>query len=258
MAGFFSKLMGRAGSVAEPDAVPSLVPGSTDPFDADYGQASDGQKLLYQVASVLLRYPDAETQALLPELRRLASTYDQPNLLAAIDDVASWYASASLEEIAASYVQEYDLSRRHSFHLSYWTEGDTRRRGEALTRFKRMYRDSGMVTNLHGELPDYLPLVLEFTALVDSRAGRAALQAYRPSLELLRLALRDDGLAFYRLIQCICDSLPGASPESAQEIQQLARPHPPQELVGLEPTDPRLLPLLKPAPLADSTPGVHR
>ena len=32
-----------------------------------------------------------------------------------------------------------------------------------------MYRDSGMLTVLNGELPDYLPLVLEFCALVDRR-----------------------------------------------------------------------------------------
>ena len=33
---------------------------------------------------------------------------------------------------AVWYVQEYDLSRRHSLHLSYWTDGDTRRRGETF------------------------------------------------------------------------------------------------------------------------------
>ena len=51
------------------------------------------------------------------------------------------------------HVREYDLSRRHSLHLSYWTDGDTRRRGETLLRFKQMYRDSGMFTVLNGELP---------------------------------------------------------------------------------------------------------
>ncbi|QRZ62063.1 nitrate reductase molybdenum cofactor assembly chaperone [Rothia sp. ZJ932] len=258
MAGFFSKLMGKAGSATEPTpgaSAPSfdtVVPGSTDPFDADLGQATEGQQVIYQVASVLMLYPDTEIQALIPELRQLAQEVGETPLVEAIDDVAHWYESAPMEDVAASYVQEYDLSRRHSFHLSYWTEGDTRRRGEALTRFKKMYRDSGMVTNLHGELPDYLPLVLEFTALVDSRAGRASLQAYRPSLELLRLALRDDNLAFHKLVECICDSLPGESPQTAQEIQKLARATPPAESVGLDPTDPRLLPLLQPAPVPSS------
>lgn len=262
MAGFFSKLMGKAGSAPEPAPVSYVVTGSTDPFDQDHGTASEADAVVYQVASVLMRYPDTDIYAMLPELRALAAEIQHEQLVAAIDAVKDWYDSAPLEEVAASYVQEYDLSRRHSFHLSYWTEGDTRRRGEALTRFKKMYRDSGMVTNLHGELPDYLPLVLEFTALVDSRAGRASLQAYRASLELLRLALRDDHLAFYQLIQCVCDTLPGESPETAQEIQKMARANPPEESVGLNPTDPRLLPLLQPstppASLTESIPGVHR
>lgn len=243
MAGFFSKLLGKADSASAGSAAPA----STDPFDADHGEASDAERVLYQSASVLMRYPSEEIRSFIPEFLELAREVNHDALVNAIEDVQHWYDSAPLEDIAGQYVQEYDLSRRHSFHMSYWTEGDTRRRGEALTRFKKMYRDSGMVTDLHGELPDYLPLVLEFTALVDSRAGRAALQAYRPSLELLRFALRDDSLAFYGLVQCICDSLPGESPQSSAEIQKMARPNPPSETVGLEPTDPRLLPLLQPS-----------
>lgn len=238
MAGFFSKLLGHSGST-EPER-----PASGDPFDIDWGTGRDEDSVIYQVSSVLMRYPTEEIVAALPELQALAGQIGNPAFERAVADVADWYASSSLAEIAGQYTQEYDLSRRHAFHLSYWTEGDTRRRGEALARFKKMYRDSGMVTDLAGELPDYLPLVLEFAALVDRRAGRAALQAYRPSLEMLRLALRDDRLAFFGLVQCICDTLPGESPEDARQIQQLAGFGPPTEQVGLGAGDPRLLPLL--------------
>lgn len=247
MAGFFSQLFGKAGSVEEPAA-----PASGDPFDIDWGRGEPEDAVIYQVSSVLFRYPIEEVRAMFPELLELAESINRPEFVEAVGAVQSWYESAPLEQIQGEYVQEYDLSRRHSFHLSYWTEGDTRRRGEALTRFKRMYRDSGMVTDLQGELPDYLPLVLEFTALVDARAGRAALQAYRPSLEMLRMALEADSLAFYGLVKCICDTLPGESPEDAAQIQKLAGFGPPTESVGLAQSDPRLLPLLQPKT------GAHR
>ena len=247
MAAFFSKLLGKAGSVEEP-----ALPASGDPFDADWGRGEAHDAVIYQVSSVLFRYPTEEVRAMFPELLGLAESIDNPDFLAAVRRVEDWYQSASLEEVQGEYVQEYDLSRRHSFHLSYWTEGDTRRRGEALTRFKQMYRDSGMVTDLQGELPDYLPLVLEFTALVDARAGRAALQAYRPSLEMLRMALDGDNLAFSGLVTCICATLPGESPEDAAQIQKLAGFGPPTESVGLSSSDPRLLPLLQP------TTGAHQ
>lgn len=248
MAGFFSKLLGKAGAVTEP-----ARPASGDPFDIDWGEGAETDAVIYQVSSVLMRYPSEEVRDLLPELSRLASSIDNPAFEQAVADVADWYHSAPLAEIAVEFTQEYDLSRRHAFHLSYWTEGDTRRRGEALARFKKMYRDSGMVTDLHGELPDHLPLVLEFAALVDRKAGRAALQAYRPSLEMLRLALRDDSLAFHGLLECICATLPGESPENARQIQEMAGFGPPTEQVGLDSSDPRLLPLLQPS----TTPSVR-
>lgn len=241
MAGFFSKLLGKGGEITE-----SIPPTSGDPFDMDWGSGEAEHAVIYQVASVLFRYPSEENLQMLPELLELAESIEHPEFLEAVRKVDRWYHSATLAEVAAEYVQEYDLSRRHSLHLSYWTEGDTRRRGEVLARFKKMYRDSGMVTDLHGELSDYLPLVLEFTALVDSRAGRAALQAYRPSLELLRLALRDDNLAFYQLVECICRTLPGESPAEVQQIQELAGFGPPSETVGISSSDPRLIPLLQP------------
>lgn len=247
MAGFFSKLLGKSGDEAEP-----VRPSSGDPFDMDWGSGAEEDAVIYQVSSVLFRYPSEEIRQTIPELLELAHRIDNPAFVEAVEQIRDWYASAPLEKIAAEYVQEYDLSRRHALHLSYWTEGDTRRRGAALGRFKKMYRDSGMVTDLHGELPDYLPLVLEFAALIDRKSGRAALQAYRPSLELLRLALRDDKLAFHGLVECICATLPGESPEDVQHIQKLAGFGPPTEQVGLGASDPRLLPLLQPQS------GAHR
>ncbi|MDO4897786.1 MAG: nitrate reductase molybdenum cofactor assembly chaperone [Rothia sp. (in: high G+C Gram-positive bacteria)] len=251
MAGFFSKLLKRRVDEVEPQ-----LPASGDPFDMDWGSGSAADAVTYQVTAVLLRYPSQETRALLPELASLAAQSGSEQLVAGVQAVEDWYASKPLEELEAEYVQEYDLSRRHSLHLSYWTEGDTRRRGEALTRFKQMYRESGAVTDLQGELPDYLPMVLEFTALVDAAAGRAALQAYRPSLELLRLALRDDQLPHYQLIEAVCQTLPGVSPQTQAEVQKMVAAGPPVESVGLTlPSgDPRLLPLLLPH---EQTPGAQ-
>ena len=89
------------------------------------------------------------------------------------------------------YVEIFDLSRRHTLYLSYYTDGDTRRRGETLMTIKQRYRRSGFLVDTHGELPDYLPLILEYAARVDPRDGAALLQDFRRSLELLRLALVD-------------------------------------------------------------------
>ena len=112
-------------------------------------------------------------------------------------------------------------------------------------RFKAAYRDSGFLVDTSGELPDYLPMVLEFAAIADPEAGEALLREYRPSLELLRLApgrgrrVRPPTLD---VLAAVCATLPGASPADRAAVQAMAG-GPPTESVGLEPYDPRLLPM---------------
>ena len=151
-------------------------------------------------------------------------------------------AAAFLRELERQYVDVFDLSRRNALYLSYWTDGDTRRRGDVLARFKAAYRASGFVVDTHGELPDHLPMVLEFAAVADPVAGEELLQDYRASLELVRLALVDRGSPYADALVAVCATLPGPSPADRAAAMALAGP-PPTEQVGLEPFDPRLLPL---------------
>lgn len=193
-----------------------------------------------QAAAVLLGYPDRALLEVLPVLRTALEEVGAP--LTEADELFEWFTARPLEEVQADYVQEFDLSRRHSLHLSYWTDGDTRRRGEALAAFKQVYRAHGAELD-ESELPDYLPLVLEFTAKVSPEDGYELLQRYRPSLELLRLSLRDDGLPHRGVVALVCSTLPGVSPEDREAVMRMAGYGPPAESVGLDPYDPRLLPL---------------
>ena len=193
-----------------------------------------------QVASLLLQYPDEALLASLPLLRTALA--EEEALTDGMDEFLEWFRERPLTVLQSEYVQEFDLSKRHSLHLTYWTDGDTRRRGEALAAFKEIYREHGILPE-GTELPDYLPLVLEFAAKVSPADGYELLQRYRPSVELLRLALRDAGLPYHHVLALVCSTLPGVSPEDAQTVMRTAGYGPPTESVGLEPYSSRLLPL---------------
>ena len=193
-----------------------------------------------QVASLLLQYPDEALLASLPLLRTALA--EEEALTDGMDEFLEWFTERPLTVLQSEYVQEFDLSKRHSLHLTYWTDGDTRRRGEALAAFKEVYREHGILPE-GTELPDYLPLVLEFAAKVSPADGYELLQRYRPSVELLRLALRDAGLPYHHVLALVCSTLPGVSPEDAQTVMRTAGYGPPTESVGLEPYSSRLLPL---------------
>jgi len=198
-------------------------------------------RVLYQAASWCLSYPDAELIGHIDLMH--AALAEQGRNTPRLVEFLRYLEGTELAALQRGYVETFDLSKHHPLYLSYWTDGDTRRRGNVLAAFKQIYRNSDYLTNTHGELPDFLPLVLEFAAIVNPEAGRELLLKYRPSLELLRLALSEHESPYTEVLTGVCGTLPGASPSDREAVQRMAGYGPPAESVGLEPYDPRLLPL---------------
>ena len=80
--------------------------------------------------------------------------------------------------LAARYVETFDLRRRASLHLTYYAHGDTRERGMALLRLKKLYRAAGLPME-SAELPDHLTVMLAFAALAPPGHGEALLAEHR-------------------------------------------------------------------------------
>lgn len=200
--------------------------------------AAGDHRVVHQVASWCLDYPDATLPERLPLLGRALAEQPPSAAVTHLSVLVEHLGDHPLPKLQRDYVDVFDLSRDRALHLSYWTDGDTRRRGEVLARFKAAYRASGFLVDLRGELPDHLPTVLEFAAVADPAAGAALLQEYRPSLELLRFALLDLGTPYAEGVSAVCATLPGESPPNRAAVHAAAGPPPAAERVGLE-----LLPL---------------
>ncbi|GAA2048887.1 nitrate reductase molybdenum cofactor assembly chaperone [Catenulispora yoronensis] len=141
-------------------------------------------------------------------------------------------------ELAAHYVEVFDFKNRHSLYLTWWLDGDTRRRGASLVELKATYREAGL-DFADTELPDFLPVVLEFTA---ATGDRALLLRHRPGLELLRLALAEHGTPYADVLGAVCSTLPGPSPKDRAAARALAAAGPATETVGLDPATAALRP----------------
>jgi nitrate reductase delta subunit len=184
-----------------------------------------------QAASVLLQYPDDAMLERVPLVREaLAGLPEHPAREPLLRFLAQLDRAESLA-LAAGYVETFDFQRRCSLYLTYYAHGDTRRRGTALALLRQRYRQAGLDLAA-GELPDFLPAVLEFTA---ATRDRTVLLAHRPALELLRLALADAGSPYALVVEALCATLPGPSPKDQEAVMALAASGPPQEEVGLEP-----------------------
>ena len=139
--------------------------------------------------------------------------------------------------LAARYVETFDLRRRASLYLTYYAHGDTRERGMALLRLKKLYRAAGLPMD-SSELPDHLTVMLAFAALAPAGHGEALLAEHRPAIELLRLSLHDLESPYAHVLDAIAACLPPLSVSERGEVARLAREGPPEEAVGLEPYGP--------------------
>jgi nitrate reductase delta subunit len=102
-----------------------------------------------------------------------------------------------------------------------------------LVRIKRRYAEAGLPFTA-GELPDYLPALLEFAALSPA-AGEALLAEFRAPLELVRARLHETGSPYAGLLDTVVAGLPRPTRAQLAAARRIAEEGPPTELVGLEP-----------------------
>jgi nitrate reductase molybdenum cofactor assembly chaperone NarJ/NarW len=179
----------------------------------------------FRVLSALLQYPDEELVAARDELLGAAND-------ARVEAFVEAQSSVPLRDLQDEYVTTFDFDRRASLYLTYHTHGDRRQRGIELVRLKRRFAEEGLEL-AGGELPDYLPALLEFASLVPD--GHEPLTELRPSLELLRGRLHQRESRYAPLLDVLVEQLPPLTHAQQERARRLAEEGPPSELVGLEP-----------------------
>ncbi len=114
---------------------------ATQPVRRRRGDAAAGP---WALLSFLLRYPDARVAGAraVPSATRWPRCPPAPVRDALERFLAGW--TGDQRQLAARYVETFDLRRRASLHLTYYAHGDTRERGMALLRLKKLYRAAGL------------------------------------------------------------------------------------------------------------------
>jgi nitrate reductase delta subunit len=168
-----------------------------------------------KVMSRLLGYPDAAMREALPELIA-AIDGDEALTTPHRSDLRRLVAALEAgDEIDAQerYVELFDRSRRNSLYLFEHEHGDSRDRGMAMVKLRELYAAAGLEPGTD-ELPDYLPMYLEYLSVLPQEQARQGLRDVGPILQAIhaRLAERDSiyAAAFAGLLQ-----LAGLEPDTA-------------------------------------------
>ena len=129
-----------------------------------------------RVLARLLSYPDADLRAHLGELREALRREGalRAARLAELDALIASIERQGAIDAEADYVQLFDSGRRTSLHLFEHVHGDSRDRGPAMIDLAQTYEKAGLYL-AEGEMPDYLPVALEYASSQPPREARAFL-----------------------------------------------------------------------------------
>ncbi|MEU3249879.1 nitrate reductase molybdenum cofactor assembly chaperone [Streptomyces sp. NPDC006997] len=197
-------------------------------------EQEETRALQLRLMSLLLQYPDDALAAARPVLTATVEALPPSQAATELAQFLRWFAEEEPDALERHYVEMFDLRRKSSLYLTYYLHGDTRRRGMALLTLAQRYRATGWDTD-GGELPDHLPVVLEYAALAGPRAGEAPLRQHRRGIELIHRALTDTDSPYRHVIGALITLLPPPTEADLAAVAELAAQGPPNEDVGMDP-----------------------
>jgi nitrate reductase delta subunit len=144
-----------------------------------------------KVLSALLSYPTGELQAAVPEMRAAldAEARLPQKSRDRLDRILEEIATGDLYNLQERYVLLFDRTRSLSLHLFEHVHGESRDRGQAMVDLKALYERHGLLMS-SSELPDHLPLFLEFLSEIPEAEARDLLEETSHVLEAIRLRLK--------------------------------------------------------------------
>jgi nitrate reductase delta subunit len=160
--------------------------------------------IVLRALSALLSYPTQELRRALPEIAAvvrsspLVAAREREGLLKLIDDLAS----GDLLDAEERYVELFDRGRATSLHLFEHLHGEARDRGQAMVELKRHYEHAGYELSSR-ELPDYLPVLLEYLSCRDLQETRDLLGDCARILKQIGEALIARDSAYRAVLQAL-------------------------------------------------------
>ena len=173
----------------------------------------------------MLDYPCADVQAHLREITEVLGPLSggatdgaqHESLRALLREMAC----ADLLDLQAQFVDTFDRGRSTSLNLFEQVHGDSRERGQAMVDLLAQYQSVGLCMQGR-ELPDYLPIYLEYASILPPTAAREALHAVLPLLANLASALERRESPWLAAVAALC-TLAGAANWRAELAQNAAQ-----------------------------------
>jgi nitrate reductase delta subunit len=172
---------------------------------------TDDRKALLKLLSLCLAFPDAEARGILPEMEVAAKSLGDPLARERLTHFITLMTAQPLLDLQAHYTTVFDLNPSASLNLTYHLMGEREDRGRALAELIEVYRQAGFAPAVN-DLPDFLPLVLEFLAVTAEGETHELIRRCLAAVPAIAQRLKDSGSMYAAPLELVLSAVPGASP----------------------------------------------
>lgn len=168
----------------------------------------------------MLRYPSKEWVGN-EEMNELIQSIEDKRIQKSLLDFWTYTVETDWDTLTLNYVNWFDLSENKTMYLTYGIFGDNRERGPAFVKLKMEFAKAGFYL-VNNELPDFLPLILDFASISEPTYSRKVLSIHYPALEKLYENLKEECIPYSHLLDACLMVMEGLLPLKEQKINHNA------------------------------------
>lgn len=189
----------------------------------------------FKALGALLDYPTIELQQAADEIEQ-ALLEERVIATESIDGVRAFIQrlrTTDIMDLQEYWVSLFDRSKRLALHLYEHCHGESRDRGQAMVNLALTYRMNGYEMNA-AEMPDYLPLFLEFLSQVPDAPARRYLADAVEIVEAVRIRLEERDSTYAALLEALVGMSSRAADEAEVDAILVSEPEDPKDLEELD------------------------
>ena len=162
------------------------------------------KKSLLKVLSILLQYPEDVFIGSLEELQEAVVEIPLKEHREKCVNFLDYLVNNPLIRLQEEYTATFDLNPATSLNLTYHKWGDARERGSVLSHLNHLYHKAGYDSS-DDDLPDYLPLVLEFLSINRLTNSFSFIGQYYDQVKTVGSRLREKDSSYSGIFSIVLD-----------------------------------------------------
>ncbi|MDE1392019.1 nitrate reductase molybdenum cofactor assembly chaperone [Bacillus paralicheniformis] len=183
-------------------------------------QWMEEDRLVFKLCSLFLRYPDKEwTES--EEASQIVDEINDKGMKYCLRRFLTYVNETSFKEMCENYVRWFDFSEPKTLYLTHGRFGENRERGLAFVKLKMEFAKAGFYIK-NDELPDYLPLILEFASIAEKDFVQKVFLIHKKAIDLLLTELEKEDNPYGFLLKACLAAIATHLPPSEKDTDHHA------------------------------------